>query len=394
MAAVEVGGVHLDLAVEAAGAQQRGVEHVGPVGGGDEDDAAADVEAVHLHQELVQGLLALVVTAAHAGAAVAADGVDLVDEDDRRGVLLGLLEQVTDAGGADADEHLDEVGARDRVERHARLARDRAGEQRLAGAGRAVEQHALGDLGAHGLELGGLLQELLDLAELLDRLLTPRDVAERRLGHVLGDQLGLGAGELHDALAAAALDLVHQEDEEEHDEREGQQRGEDRAEQAGLRVLGVGLLDGAVGDRLPDLLEDALLLAQDVVGLHLAAAVPLDPLVEGGLDQLVAVDERDLLDLPRGDVLLHLGGRDLVGPVVGREVLKSQEHAHDGKDDPQPRTLEQTLHKTLSGTPRAGHSSEGSTVQPVDNHHSLRENASRGVERSQQPETASGHDQL
>src|SRR4029078_1104227 len=95
-------------------------------------------------------------------------------------------------------------------------------------------------------------------------------------------------------------------------------------------------------------------------------------------------------DLPRGDVLFHLGGRDLVGPVVGREVLKSQEHAHDGKDDPQPRTLEQTLHKTLSGTPRAGHSSEGSTVQPVDNHHSLRENASRGVERSQQPETPSG----
>ena len=148
VAAVEVGGVDLDLAVEAAGAQQRRVEHVGPVGGGDEDHAAADVEAVHLDQELVEGLLALVVTAAHAGAAVAADGVDLVDEDDRRGVLLGLLEQVADAGRADADEHLDEVGAGDRVERHARLARDRAGQQRLAGAGRAVEQHALGDLGA------------------------------------------------------------------------------------------------------------------------------------------------------------------------------------------------------------------------------------------------------
>ena len=58
-----------------------------------------------------------------------------------------------------------------------------------------------------------------------------------------------------------------------------------------------------------DLGEDALLLAQDVVGLHLAAAVALDALVERGLDQLVAVDEGDLLDLARGDVLLHLGGR-------------------------------------------------------------------------------------
>ena len=66
------------------GTQQRRVEDVGPVGGGDQDDAALGLEAVHLHQQLVQRLFALVVTAAHAGAAVPADGVDLVDEDDRR----------------------------------------------------------------------------------------------------------------------------------------------------------------------------------------------------------------------------------------------------------------------------------------------------------------------
>ena len=42
------------------------------------------VEAVHLDQDLVERLLALVVAAAQAGAALAADGVDLVDEDDAR----------------------------------------------------------------------------------------------------------------------------------------------------------------------------------------------------------------------------------------------------------------------------------------------------------------------
>ena len=112
LAAEQVGPVDGDLPVEAARAQQRGVEDVGPVRGGDHDDAALDVEAVHLDEHLVERLLALVVAAAHAGAAVPADGVDLVDEDDRRGVLLGLLEQVADAAGADADEHLDEVRAR------------------------------------------------------------------------------------------------------------------------------------------------------------------------------------------------------------------------------------------------------------------------------------------
>ena len=116
------------------GPQQRRVEDVGPVGGGDQDDVVLHLEAVHLDQELVQGLLALVVAAAHAGAAVAADGVDLVHEDDAGGVLLRLLEQVADAAGADADEHLDEVRAGDREERHPGLARDRPREQRLAGA--------------------------------------------------------------------------------------------------------------------------------------------------------------------------------------------------------------------------------------------------------------------
>ena len=44
-------------------------------------DVVARVEAVHLDQQLVQGLVAL---AGDVGAAVSADGVELVDEDDRR----------------------------------------------------------------------------------------------------------------------------------------------------------------------------------------------------------------------------------------------------------------------------------------------------------------------
>jgi hypothetical protein len=179
--ALHVRAVDRDLAVEAAGAQQRRVEDVGPVGRGDEDHAALDVEAVHLDEQLVQRLLALVVTAAEAGAAMAADRVDLVDEDDAGRVLLGLLEQVADSGGTDTDEHLDEVGTGDREERHPGLARDGARQQGLAGAGRAVQEYALGDLGADGLELRRLLEELLDLVQFLDGLVGARDVRERRV---------------------------------------------------------------------------------------------------------------------------------------------------------------------------------------------------------------------
>ena len=179
------------------GPQQRRVEDVGPVGGGDQDDVVLHLEAVHLDQQLVQRLLALVVAAAHAGAAVAADGVDLVHEDDAGRVLLGLLEQVADAAGADADEHLDEVRAGDREERHAGLAGDRAGQQRLAGAGRAVQQHALGDARAERLELLGVLEELLDLVQLLDRLVDAGHVPEGDLGRVDRHPLGAGLAEAH-----------------------------------------------------------------------------------------------------------------------------------------------------------------------------------------------------
>src|SRR4051794_34127471 len=165
-----VGPVDDDLAIEAARAQKCRIEDVGPVRRGDQNDVVLQLEPVHLDEELVEGLLALVVPTAQAGAAVAADGVDLVHEDDARRGLLGLLEEVTHSRSADADEHLDEVGARDREERDAGFTRDGTREERLAGAGRPVEEHALGDARAEGLELLRVLEKLLDLLELLHRL--------------------------------------------------------------------------------------------------------------------------------------------------------------------------------------------------------------------------------
>ena len=107
----EVRPVDHDLSVETAWPEERGVEDVRAVGGCEHDDPALRIEPVHLDEELVQCLLALVVAASQACAALPTYGVDLVHEDDAGRVLLGLLEEVTDAAGADTDEHLDEVRA-------------------------------------------------------------------------------------------------------------------------------------------------------------------------------------------------------------------------------------------------------------------------------------------
>ena len=222
-AALHVRAVEDDLAVEAARAQQRRVEHVGAVGGGDDDHVGVRVEAVHLDQDLVEGLLALVVRAAQAGAALAADRVDLVDEDDARAVALGLVEQVAHAAGADADEHLDELGAGDAEEGHAGLAGDGAREQRLAGAWRADEQHAARDARAELVELLRVLQELDDFLELCLGLVDAGHVVERDDGLVAQEHARAALAEA-ERLVVGALRLAEHEEQQRADEQDRQER--------------------------------------------------------------------------------------------------------------------------------------------------------------------------
>src|SRR5947209_12788279 len=74
LASLAIGTLDGDVPVEPAGAPKRRVEDVGPVGRTDHDDAAGDVEAVHLDQQLVEGLLALVRSAGRAAATTLAAG--------------------------------------------------------------------------------------------------------------------------------------------------------------------------------------------------------------------------------------------------------------------------------------------------------------------------------
>ena len=79
----------------------------------------------------------------------------------------------------DADDRLDELGGGHREERHVRLAGDRACEQRLAGARRAAQQHAVRDPRAELPVPLGIAEEVDDLAQLLLRLVDAGDVGER-----------------------------------------------------------------------------------------------------------------------------------------------------------------------------------------------------------------------
>ena len=96
---VLVGGLEEDFAIDPSRADECRVESLDLVGRHDDFDVAAVVEAVELVEEFEQGALDLALTAAGGLVALGADGVDLVDEDNGRGVLGSDLEELAHETG-------------------------------------------------------------------------------------------------------------------------------------------------------------------------------------------------------------------------------------------------------------------------------------------------------
>src|SRR5207302_355848 len=101
LAPFHVGKIDGDLAIETAGAEQSRIENIGPVCGSDDNDAFLGIESVHLYEQGIEGLFAFVVAAADAVAAMAADRVNFVDENNARRGFLALLKHIADATGGD-----------------------------------------------------------------------------------------------------------------------------------------------------------------------------------------------------------------------------------------------------------------------------------------------------
>ena len=193
-AAAFVGYADDDLAVEAAGAAQRLVDRIGAVGGGDDDKIGTRLQPVHQREQLRnEALLCL----ARDLAALGGDAVDLVDEDDRGGGLRGLFEHVAQALFGLAIGAAHDFRTVDQKEFGLALVGDGAGKAGLAGAGRAIEQHALGRIDAEALEQLGVAQRQLDhLAQLVDGVAHAANIVVGDVGTARFLGLGIFGAEL------------------------------------------------------------------------------------------------------------------------------------------------------------------------------------------------------
>src|SRR4051794_40806592 len=95
--------------VKTARAEKCGIEYVRTVRRGYQDHAFVRFKPVHFDEQLIQRLLALVMSAAETSAAVPSDRVDFIDKDNARRILFALLEQVAHAARTHAHKHFDEV---------------------------------------------------------------------------------------------------------------------------------------------------------------------------------------------------------------------------------------------------------------------------------------------
>ena len=319
-AAADVGTVNDDAAIETAGAEQGGVEHVGAVGGGDEDDAVVGLKAVHLNEKLVEGLLALIVSAAETGATVTSDGIDLVDEDDARSVLLTLFEEVADARGADADEHFYKVRAGDREERHVGLTGDGAGEQGLAGSRRSDEQNALGDSAAERWNFcASRRNSMISLSSSLASS-TPATSLKVIFFCCMESRRARDLAEAH-RLVAAGLHLAHEEHKKA--KHQGDWRKLDKNTEPRVSVL---ILDADID----------VMLAQRLVQVRI---IGRNGGVEEGLVSVVAGDlltiDGDLIDLALIGIIEELAQDDgFIRPCVVAFDELPEAHEAGNHEDP------------------------------------------------------------
>ena len=183
--ALEIRKLDRYTTVETARTKQCRIQGIRLVRRRQDDDGLRAVEAVHLRQELVQGLLTLIVATHRTVATLLTDGIDLIDEDDARRLFLRLLEEVTYLRRTHTDEHLDELGAGDGEERNVRLTGHSLGKQGLTGSRRADEQRTLRNMCTDLRILIRLLQVVDHLGQKLLRFILTGDVLKSHLVSVL-----------------------------------------------------------------------------------------------------------------------------------------------------------------------------------------------------------------
>ena len=184
-----------NLAVETTRTQQSRIKHVRTVGSCDNNNAVVHLEAVHLNQQLVQCLLALIVTTTKAGTTVTTYCIDLVDENNTGSLFFGLIKHVAYTRRTHTYKHLDKIRTRDGEEWHFGLTGDGFCQQCLTGTRLTDHQNASRNAATQALEFVGFAQEVDQFLYVFLGLFNTSHIRECHFDLVFTQQFGLALAE-------------------------------------------------------------------------------------------------------------------------------------------------------------------------------------------------------
>ncbi len=152
--------------IESSWSQKCLIEDIGAIGRCHDDDIGIIIESVHLGQDLIQGLLTLIMSPSDTRRSLLPDSIDLIDEYDRRGFLTSFFEKISYTGSTDSDEHLDELRSRNREKWNFRFSGDCTSKESLPGTRRSLKEYATWDLRTKIFVLHRIFEEVDDLDQI------------------------------------------------------------------------------------------------------------------------------------------------------------------------------------------------------------------------------------
>ena len=326
LAAANVGQRNIYLPVKTAGTQQCLIENVRTVGGGHHDHAQIGFEPVHFNQHLVEGLLALVVSASKARTTLTAHGIDFINEDDAWGIFLGVLEHVAHTRSANTHKHFHKIGARNTEERYLGFASNGLGQQGLAGSRRAHQQQTAWYAATKLLEFLGISQEINYFLDFFLGLVGARHIGEGDLVVVLVHHARLAFAKAEGATFATPLHLAHEIKKHYHDEQDRPVIEQDSQQQRPLLTW----LDTELDVRLDQVANQPLIHARGYGADSLVVyrcsgnfGTASGTFLDGGLLDLAVVDLGDEFGIVQ---------RRHIGRFTPFKMLEEGEHDHENHE--------------------------------------------------------------
>ena len=146
-------------------------------------------------------------TATEACAPLTTYCIDFIDEDDTRGILLGLLEEVPYPGGTNTHKHFYEVRTRNSEEWNTRFPCYSLSQEGFPRPRRACQKNPLRNLSTHFSELIWILEEFYNLFQFFLGFFLACYVLEVYLHRII-HHFSPAFAEVHH-LATAPLGLLH-----------------------------------------------------------------------------------------------------------------------------------------------------------------------------------------